>query len=121
MFRPDVVVAIDEVVERKIDALLLIESQFIEGGALGSPEGYPRTDEEREAKRREVRESFRRRFASIADSCREKLIELYGQEAGRQVRYAEAFEICEYGRRPSPDELRALFPFLPRPQSDTSQ
>ncbi len=120
-FRPDVVVAIDGVIERKIDALLLIESQFIEGGALGSAEKCPQTDEQREAKRREVRESFRRRFAAVADSCRQKLIELYGEEAGRQVRYAEAFEICEYGRQPSLAELRALFPFLPQPQRSHSQ
>ncbi len=120
-FRPDVVVAIDEVIERKLDALLLIESQFIEGGALGSAEECPKTPEEREAKRREVRESFRRRFAAIADDCRGKLIALYGEEAGRQVRYAEAFEICEYGRQPSPEELRRLFPFLPPPQRGDSQ
>ena len=31
-----------------------------------------------------------------------------------KVRYAEAFEICEYGRRPTPAELRALFPFVPQ-------
>ena len=35
-FRPDVVVSIDSVIEQKVDALLEIESQFIEGGALGS-------------------------------------------------------------------------------------
>jgi hypothetical protein len=42
------------------------------------------------------------------------LIELYGEEQGKQVRYAEAFEICEYGRRPNADEVRRLFPFFPK-------
>jgi hypothetical protein len=28
-------------------------------------------------------------------------------------RSAEAFEVCEYGRRPSEQELRRLFPFFP--------
>ena len=74
----------------------------------------PKNAEEREAARRRVRESFRRRFAAVADRCREKLIEFYGAEKGRQVRYAEAFEICEYGRQPSAEELRRLFPFLPK-------
>jgi LmbE family N-acetylglucosaminyl deacetylase len=111
-FRPDVVVAIDAVIEQKVDALLKIESQFIEGGALGSADRAPKNEAEREARRRQVRESFKRRFANVADSCREKLIELYGEE-GKKVRYAEAFQICEYGRRPSPRELRELFPFLP--------
>jgi hypothetical protein len=60
-----------------------------------------------------VRENFRRRFARVADDCREQLIALYGDEQGRQVKYAEAFEICEYGRQPSDEELRKLFPMLP--------
>jgi hypothetical protein len=29
------------------------------------------------------------------------------------VQYAEAFEICEYGRQPNKEELRKLFPFFP--------
>jgi hypothetical protein len=43
---------------------------------------------------------------------REALIRWYGP-AGRQVKHAEAFEICEYGNRPGPAELRRLFPFFP--------
>ncbi len=43
----------------------------------------------------------------------DKLVELYGEQRGRQVRYAEAFEICEYGRQPDEDEIRRLFPFFP--------
>ena len=27
--------------------------------------------------------------------------------------FAEAFELCEYGRQPGKDELRKLFPFAP--------
>jgi N-acetylglucosamine malate deacetylase 1 len=111
-FRPDVVVAVDDVVERKIDALMVMESQFIEGGALGSPDRVPKDAEDKCARIEQVRQSFRRSFASIADNCREKLIELYGEEAGRKVRYAEAFELCEYGRRPSAEELRRVFPLV---------
>jgi hypothetical protein len=29
------------------------------------------------------------------------------------VQQAEAFEICEYGRRPDAAEIKRLFPFLP--------
>jgi len=32
---------------------------------------------------------------------------------GGAVRYAEAFEICEYGARPDQAMIRKLFPFLP--------
>ena len=112
-FVPDVVVAIDEVIEQKVDALVKMESQFIEGGALGSADRAPKNEAEREAKRGQVREAFKRRARSTADQCRDKLIELYGEEEGKKVEYAEAFMICEYGARPSKGQLRKLFPFFP--------
>lgn len=112
-FQADIVVSIDSVIEKKVDALVLIESQFIEGGANGSAESSPKTAGEREAKKAQVREGFKRRFAATANQWREKLIELYGQDAGGKVQYAEAFEICEYGRRPSKEEILRLFPIQP--------
>ena len=112
-FRPDVVVAIDSVIERKVDALATMESQFVEGGALGNAGRLPGNQEQREAALQRVRDSFRRRFARVADNCRDKLVELYGEEQGQKVKYAEAFEICEYGRQPNKEELRRLFPFFP--------
>ena len=40
-----------------------------------------------------------------------KVLEKYGEEKGSKVRYAEAFEVCEYGS-PLTEELKAqLFPF----------
>lgn len=112
-FQADIVVSIDSVIEKKLDALVLIESQFIEGGANGSAETSPKTVDERDAKKAQVRESFKRRFAATANQWREKLVELYGQDAGSNVQYAEAFEICEYGRRPSKEEILKLFPIQP--------
>ena len=53
-----------------------------------------------------------RRQSSIATQYREALIRWYGDERGRKVKYAEAFEICEYGRHPGEAELRKLFPFF---------
>jgi len=113
-FRPDVAVAIDDVVEKKIDALIEMPSQFVEGGANGNKSLVPTNAAEKQAREQKVREQFRNRFSGIADRCRAKLIELYGEEAGRKVRYAEAFEVCEYGRQPNAEELRQLFPFLPK-------
>jgi hypothetical protein len=87
-----------------------MESQFVEGGANGNAQSAPKNDEEREAKRQQVRENFKRRSADTANRFREKLIELYGEEAGKAVKYAEAFQVCEYGRQPSTEELKKLFP-----------
>ncbi|MDY0165192.1 MAG: PIG-L family deacetylase [Thermoguttaceae bacterium] len=113
-FRADIVVAIDDVIDKKVESLVVMESQFVEGGALGKPNPALDDPAEREKKREQVRANFRRRFAGIADKYRDKLIELYGEEAGKKVQYAEAFEICEYGRRPSAEDIRKLFPFFPK-------
>ncbi len=43
---------------------------------------------------------------------RQCLEKWYGSDKARQTRHAEAFELCEYGRRPSADELKKLFPFF---------
>ena len=104
------VVAIDDVIEKKVEALVGMESQFVEGGANG-PVPERRRAAGMPGKR--VAERFRSQAASVANRHRDKLIELYGEEQGKKVRYAEAFEVCEYGRRPSPADLRRLFPMLP--------
>ncbi len=112
-FEPDVVVAIDDIIEKKLDAMAVIESQFVEGGVSGNESMIPKNDRERAAARKRVRERFRRRFEATANQYRDKLIELYGEKKGKKVRYAEAFEVCEYGRRPNEEELRTkLFPFF---------
>lgn len=112
-FEPDVVVSIDGVIEKKLDALTGMESQFYEGGANGHAGLVPEDAAGQEERRSLVRRRFAGRFAATAIKHREKLVELYGEEAGRNVRYAEAFEVCEYGRQPTAEELRELFPFLP--------
>ncbi len=113
-FHADIDVSIDSVIEKKLDALLLLESQFVEGGANAGRDPFPKNAAERAACASRSRAKFAARFASIADRCREKLIELYGEEQGKKVRYAEAFEICEFGRQPTADDIRRLFPFLPQ-------
>lgn len=53
---------------------------------------------------------FGTRGEGYADQFRDQLIKKYG-DAGRGARHAEALECCEYGRRPSKEELHLLFPF----------
>jgi LmbE family N-acetylglucosaminyl deacetylase len=112
-FRADIVVAIDGVIQKKLDALVALESQFVEGGALGKPNPALATPAGLQKRRQQVREAFRMRSLATARQYRDKLVELYGSEAGKQVKHAEAFEICEYGRQPTSDEIRRLFPFFP--------
>lgn len=113
-FKADIAVAIDSVFEQKVDALLALESQTFEGGALGSKEQMeaapPATDPE--GRRKWLRDRWMARSKSEADLFRDTLVKLYGEDAGRKAQFAEAFEICEYGRQPRPDEIRRLFPFF---------
>ena len=111
-FTADIVVAIDDVLEKKLAAMEALPSQFYEGGANGGPQLVP-GDEAGKAKRKnEVRESFKRYFTATATKYRARLRELYGAERGDAAQTAEAFEISEYGRRPNAEEIKKLFPFF---------
>lgn len=61
----------------------------------------------------QVRDEFTDYFSAPARRFRAALVDFYGEDAVEKVRFAEAFEICEYGRRPTQEEIRKLFPFFP--------
>lgn len=111
-FEPDVVVAVDSVMEKKLDALSLMESQFYEGGANGSEEMVPGEADKQKQRKSEVRNSLARRNENLANRFRSKLGEWYPAESASKVKYAEAFELCEYGVQPDKAELKRLFPFF---------
>src|SRR5262249_158451 len=112
-FSPDVVVSIDDVIEKKLLCTEILESQFYEGGCCTDLTELPKTAKEKEARLALVRRNFDNRFSSTADRFRAALTRAYGKEKGSKIRYAEAFEVCEYGRRPEKDDLAKLFPFFP--------
>jgi hypothetical protein len=108
------VVSIDDVVEKKLAVVEAMESQFYEGGCCDVPAGgISRDGAAREARKKEVRDLFSRRFGSTAQRFRARLAARYGETAAAGIKYAEAFEICEYGRQPDEKEIRRLFPFFP--------
>jgi LmbE family N-acetylglucosaminyl deacetylase len=111
-FKPDIAVAIDSVIEKKLDALAALESQFYEGGASGSAELLPSDPVKQEERRRKVRADHANRNKAAAQRFREELTLWHGKESADKVQYAEAFEICEYGRHPDKQELTRLFPFF---------
>ncbi|MCB1085754.1 MAG: PIG-L family deacetylase [Verrucomicrobiae bacterium] len=113
-FTPDVAVSIDDVFEDKVNALDALESQVYEGGATGTPETRAQRFGDDPVRRLEfLKKSWSNRHGNIANKHRATLVEWYGEEAGKEVKHAEAFELCEYGSRPSKDQLRRLFPFFP--------
>jgi LmbE family N-acetylglucosaminyl deacetylase len=115
-FVADIAVGIDSVIEKKLDAAIALASQTLEGGCDGDEHLYPVDDPtKRKAREQEVRQNFDQHFASTAERFRKELADWYGQEQAKKIKYAEAFEICEYGRCPSKQEIRKLFPFFPNP------
>ena len=114
-FRSDVVVAIDKMYDRKMDALHELASQIYEGGANGS-EAFVKTippADDPAARKAWLRKSgWGQGARKEAERFRKQLVKWYGPEKGNTVQYAEAFEIVEYGRRPSAEELKRLFPFF---------
>lgn len=103
--------AVDDVVGKKLEAVDALESQFFEGGCLGSADLVPTDPAGRAARRAAVRAEFDARFAATATRFRAELVARYGPARSEAVKYAEAFEICEYGQRPDAAEIARLFPF----------
>ena len=114
-FKPDVAVSVDDVFDLKVEALHELESQVYEGGASGSEEFVRTVPPAADVVGRKawLKQRWQARQSAEADRYRSEVIRWYGEEAGKSVKYAETFELCEYGRRPNEAELKKLFPFFP--------
>ncbi len=110
-FSPDVAVSIDDVIDKKIDMTDAHVSQMYEWLAwhAGNLDQVPKDPAARKAWLRKGRGS-----RPLNPAIRASLVKWYGEGAAKNVQYAEAFELCEYGSRPSQAELRRLFPFFPQ-------
>jgi len=107
-FTPDIVVDIDSVYEKKIDGMDAHVSQFYEWLAWvdGRINEVPKDSKAR-------REWLKgRRPFGVSPVTRVIAEKWYGKERAAKMKYVESFEIGEYGRRPSDDEIKRLFPML---------
>ncbi|HXG33859.1 MAG TPA: PIG-L family deacetylase [Bryobacteraceae bacterium] len=107
-FRPDIAVAIDDVFDKKIAALDAHVSQFYEWLPWVDRRLHEVPKDPAERRKWLARE----RGGRITPEVRKALEKWYGPERAAKVQYAEAFEICEYGRQPNDQEIRQLFPML---------
>ena len=107
-FRPDIAVDITSVFDQKISALDAHTSQMYEwlpwiGGDLSEvPEGA----QER------IQWLAKTRAGNVSADMRKSLEKWYGPQKAAEVKYAEAFEVCEYGTQPDEAMIRRLFPML---------
>jgi N-acetylglucosamine malate deacetylase 1 len=108
-FEPTIVVGIDEVAQKKWNCVSAMPSQFgdLQSWQASTLPNVPKEDRKREEY---LLNLFIDRNADVANQYRNRLIELYGTEKGSKIKYAEAFELCQYGRQPSLEELKQLFP-----------
>lgn len=107
-FRPDIVVSIDDVIDKKYRALDAHVSQFYEwlpwhAGVLDQVPKEPAA--------RLAWLKSQRNF-SIGGEWREAARKRYGAAADA-IENAEAFEITEYGVQPDEEDIRRLVPFFP--------
>jgi len=107
-FRPDIAVSLDDVVDKKVDALDSFVSQFYEwlpwvDGRLAE---VPKDAAERKAWLKRARAD-----RQINPAVRASLLKWYGDK-GAAAKYYEAFEVCEYGAQPNEARIRQLFPML---------
>ena len=107
-FRPDIAIAIDDSFSKKIDALDAHVTQFYEwlpwiGGYASEVPKDP------QARKKWLAES---RNSTINSETRKSLEKWYSPQKAATVKHAEAFQICEYGRQPTDEDIRQLFPML---------
>jgi len=109
-FQSDIAIDISSVIDKKMKALDAHESQFYEWlpWISNDPDPVPEGEAARLAWLK------RKRAIGPNSNVKNTLAKWYGEEKVSAIAYAEAFEICEYGSRPDQEEIRRLFPMLPK-------
>jgi hypothetical protein len=107
-FQPDIAVDISNVIDKKVYSLDAHQSQFYEW--LPWIGGYENQIPEEQFERLAWLKKLRGN--GITPAVKSSLEKWYGIAKAGQVSFAESFEICEYGSRPSDEDIKRLFPML---------
>lgn len=108
-FSHDIVIGVDSHIHRKIDALDAHKSQMYEWLAWVEDriDEVPETNAER--KTGWLPDGFHRLYlVNRGKNCWKNM----AKKKETNFKYAESFEICEYGSQPEPDFIRKIFPML---------
>lgn len=108
-FSHDIVVGIDQVIDIKLAGLDAHESQMYEWlpWTNHTLNEVPKNPDER-------LEWLKNRWINreLSSDLREGLIKWYGTDKGSTFKYAESFEIAEYGHQPTEEEIKTIFPMI---------
>lgn len=110
-FSADIVIDITPVTEQKMWAVSAHESQVFEW--LPWNRGYADqiTNDKQKDMELITEHSLRE---EMSDKYILSALKWYSLEQVKNIKYIEAFEICEYGRKLNEEEIRELFPMLPQ-------
>lgn len=124
-FKADVVIDIDTEIDIKLKIANINVSQVYEWLPYTNGQTVPDDPKERfewlkgmditpETTDEEVlaaQRGYAVRYAKTAARFRKELIEKYGVERGSKIRYAEAYQVSEYGSPLTEEKKKELFPF----------
>lgn len=107
--RPDIVIDIDDVSRQKLQMIHCHTSQMYEWlpWMEGELDQVPLDEEARLAW---LARKMERRDGAVANRFRDRLIQKYGDDRGKTIKCAEAFEISEYGALPPTSAYDYYFP-----------
>jgi N-acetylglucosamine malate deacetylase 1 len=108
-FDPIIAVGFDEVAQKKWDCIGDLPSQFADADSWQARyRANVPTDEA--GRKAYLMDGVKQRSADVANQYRPLLMKLYGDQKGRAIKYAEAFELNQYGSPATADELKQMFP-----------
>lgn len=107
-FDPIVAVGFDDVAQKKWDCVGDMPSQFADADSWQARYrgNAPADPAERAAM---ILNGVKQRSAEVANQHRALLVKLYGDQKGKAIKYAEAFELNQYGSGASVEELKQMF------------
>ena len=107
-FQPDIAIDISSVIDKKVYSMDAHQSQFYEW--LPWIGQYADKVPKGQAERLEWLKKLRGN--GISPNVKLSLEKWYGKSKADQASFAESFEICEYGSRPTEEDIKRLFPML---------
>ena len=107
-FKADITVDITSVFDQKMKALDAHTSQFYEWlpWTAGRLSEVPKNEKD---KREFLVKGWSR---PVSENARASLTKWYGAKKAQVAKHVESFEVCEYGKQPTDEDIRRLFPML---------